>query len=282
VAVAPGPLRAGFGTPIGARDNPFGPGVGVTFLNAYVGASVMYSAGVYAGAGEVFDAHARRVGPRFRSPLLRSVSQLTILFGPWAAEARTSPVFGCWSVACEAGDSHVRSLLGGRRHSRWTRCPLGMHMRCKVCGHHGLIETAYRVGQVTAPAQECERCHAIQLDERLAKSEQDLDSVRQALAARQAAVDTYSDSGMHRTATGTLPVGQVDAAIGEIELLLAHVRVALEFLSATTHGETAKAVADVQGAVQRMDGIIDDLGKRCARAIATEAIPRTPRTGTAS
>jgi hypothetical protein len=145
-----------------------------------------------------------------------------------------------------------------------------------------LIETAYRTGQVTAPAQECERCHAIHLDERLAKSEGDLDSVRQALAARQAAVDTYSDSGTHRTATGSLPVGQVDAAISEIDLLLAHVRVALEFLSATTEGETAEAIADVQGAIQRMGGIIDDLGKRCARATAKEAIPVTPRTGTAS
>jgi hypothetical protein len=57
VAVA---LRTGFASPIGAEDNPFGPGVGgragVTFRNAYVGASIMYYAGVYVSPGEGFNA----------------------------------------------------------------------------------------------------------------------------------------------------------------------------------------------------------------------------------
>jgi hypothetical protein len=143
-------------------------------------------------------------------------------------------------------------------------------MRCKVCGYDGLVDAEYRTGDFTAPALECSKCHAIHLDERAAKSEEDLDSVRRALVARHSASDPY-DSGMHRTDRGSLPADQVDAVISEIDVVLAEVRLALDFLGQVTNGEATNAVARALRGIQRITGLIDDLGRRCEKATRRRA-----------
>lgn len=136
-------------------------------------------------------------------------------------------------------------------------------MRCRVCGHDGMGETEYRTGSVRAPALECRRCHAIQLDERVAKSEQERDSVRRALVARQSAGNP--DSGTYRTDAGAISAAVVDSVVSEVGDVLAEVRVAHEFLAQMTDGELGKAVADAQSGIQRVEALMDDLARRCAR-----------------
>ncbi len=62
----------------------------------------------------------------------------------------------------------------------------GPTMRCDVCGSESLTATEYCAGSVRAPAMECTRCHAIVLDEAVATSDQERDSVRMAVAVRAA------------------------------------------------------------------------------------------------
>jgi hypothetical protein len=138
-------------------------------------------------------------------------------------------------------------------------------MHCKVCGHEGLIEAEYRTGEFTAPALECSKCQAIHLDERAAKSEKDLDSVRRAVVARHSASGP-DDSGTHRTHPGTIPADQVDAVVSEVDVVLAEVRLALDVLRQVSSGEAAKAVADALGGIHRITMLIDDLGRRCEKA----------------
>jgi hypothetical protein len=59
-------------------------------------------------------------------------------------------------------------------------------MRCNVCGGENLTAVEYRAGSIRAPAMECDKCHAIVLDEAAATSEEERDSVRLAKAARAA------------------------------------------------------------------------------------------------
>ncbi len=135
-------------------------------------------------------------------------------------------------------------------------------MQCKVCGFDRLREAEYKTGELRAPALECERCHALNLDERVAKSERDLDSVRKALVARQTA---SFDSGTHRTSR-TLAVAEVEPVAREVELVVTEARVCLEFLAQTTEGELAKAVEDARRCNQRIGALIEDLVLRCATA----------------
>ncbi len=143
-------------------------------------------------------------------------------------------------------------------------------MHCKVCGSDQLIETEYETGSLRAPALECVKCHALNLDERAAKSERDLDSVRRAVAARQSAGMPY-DSGTHRTDAGAVAAAIVESVVSHVDVVLARVRVALEFCSQMTDGEVGKAVADARGGIQEIEALMDDLGRRCDRATRREA-----------
>jgi hypothetical protein len=59
-------------------------------------------------------------------------------------------------------------------------------MQCSVCRGERFIESEYKMDGVQAPALECTRCHALNLDETVARSKADIDSVRLAVAARAA------------------------------------------------------------------------------------------------
>lgn len=59
-------------------------------------------------------------------------------------------------------------------------------MRCNICGCESLTATEYCAGSVRAPAMECSQCHAIVLDESVATSDEERDSVRMAVAVRAA------------------------------------------------------------------------------------------------
>src|SRR5437868_5779201 len=146
-------------------------------------------------------------------------------------------------------------------------------MKCRVCGHDGLGEAEYRTGTVRAPALECKRCHAIQLDEGIATSAEERDSVRRAVAARMNAM--HSDSGTYRTDSGALSASIVDSTVSQVDVVLAEIRVALEFCSQMTDGELGKAVADAQGGIQRIETIMADLGRQCEEANRREADRRT-------
>jgi hypothetical protein len=138
-------------------------------------------------------------------------------------------------------------------------------MRCKVCGHDELFETEYRTGKLTAPALECAKCHALDLDERVAKSDEDRDSVRRAVAARQSAGVAY-DSGTQWSGPASISVAQVDSVVSEVDVVLAEIRMCLEFCGQMTDGEMGKAVGDAQDGVRRIEGLIADLRRRCERA----------------
>jgi hypothetical protein len=74
-------------------------------------------------------------------------------------------------------------------------CDVLAGMRCNICGGDRLTASEYRTGSVRAPAMECVACHAIVLDESLATSEQERDSVRLAVAARAASCATEPRQG---------------------------------------------------------------------------------------
>lgn len=135
-------------------------------------------------------------------------------------------------------------------------------MQCKVCGQGELIEAEYKTGDFCAPALKCARCQAIHLDEGVAKSEKDRDSVRRAVAARLSARNSYDPDTNQRSAS--LSFGNVEAVINEVELVLAEARVGLDFLAQMTDGEMAKAVADVRRCNQQIRSLMKGLGAQCA------------------
>jgi hypothetical protein len=135
-------------------------------------------------------------------------------------------------------------------------------MRCKVCGHDEMVPTEYRSAEISAPALECVRCQAINLDERAAKSEKDLDSVRKAVAARRAVGDLF-DPRLHRAPAGFIAAAEVEAAITEVDVSLAAARFALASL---TSGSSPRALVEAQHAVQHIADVLDDLGRKCAHA----------------
>lgn len=142
-------------------------------------------------------------------------------------------------------------------------------MRCLVCGSDDLRRAEYKTGDVRAPAFECGRCHAIHLDEIAASSEEDRESVRRAVAARQAAVSPF-ESATVRVPAG-LTIEDVDAVCSEANLVLAEARVCLDWLAqSSTEGDSAKAIADATDAVRRIGTLVDDLARRCAKAAKSE------------
>jgi hypothetical protein len=62
-------------------------------------------------------------------------------------------------------------------------------MRCDVCGGTGFTATEYRTGEMSAPAMECIRCHAIVLEEGAARTKEERESVKIAIAMRAAVRD---------------------------------------------------------------------------------------------
>ena len=150
-------------------------------------------------------------------------------------------------------------------------------MRCKTCGADTLARTQYTFGEgQKAPALECERCGAILLDEGVAKSPEELDSVRLAVSARWAAASPFEPiSGTHQ-ATTAVSAAQVEGACSEVDLVVAQASLCLEFLFQVTDGEAWKAVADAQRSLDRIHRIVDELAKRCARATKRAANPPPP------
>ena len=61
-------------------------------------------------------------------------------------------------------------------------------MQCSVCRGEHFVASQYKLDGAYAPALECTRCHALNLDEAVARSKEDLDSVRMAVAARAASI----------------------------------------------------------------------------------------------
>jgi hypothetical protein len=143
-------------------------------------------------------------------------------------------------------------------------------MGCTVCGHEALVETEYRAGGVVARALECARCHAITLDERTARSPHDLDSVRQAMAARQSAGSPY-DSGAHCAAPGHVTLRPVETALNELEVLIAEARSTVDVLAQTTQGIPRDAAKDVQRTLRRIAALIGDLAKQRTRTASDVA-----------
>jgi hypothetical protein len=63
-------------------------------------------------------------------------------------------------------------------------------MQCNVCGGERFTKSEYQMDPGPAPALECLHCHALNLDEEAARSEEERDSVRLAVAARARACRT--------------------------------------------------------------------------------------------
>ena len=62
-------------------------------------------------------------------------------------------------------------------------------MRCTVCGGTRFVATEYKTGEMTAPAMECASCLAIALEEGVARTEEERESVKIAIALRAAVRD---------------------------------------------------------------------------------------------
>jgi hypothetical protein len=59
-------------------------------------------------------------------------------------------------------------------------------MRCSNCGGTDLERAEYKMADGRAPAWECSKCHTLILDSSLARTEEERDSVRLAIAERAA------------------------------------------------------------------------------------------------
>jgi hypothetical protein len=68
-------------------------------------------------------------------------------------------------------------------------------MNCKICSGVRFLVSEYKVGTVRAPALECARCHALDLDESLVDTREARDLVRLAQAARAAVCEVILSSG---------------------------------------------------------------------------------------
>ena len=61
-------------------------------------------------------------------------------------------------------------------------------MVCALCGATQFVAAEYKLDSGWAPALQCANCGALELDEALARSEEERESVRLAKAARDAQV----------------------------------------------------------------------------------------------
>jgi hypothetical protein len=59
-------------------------------------------------------------------------------------------------------------------------------MKCGVCGGTKFVSTEYKTGEMNAPALECSTCLAIVLEECVARTEEERESVKTAIALRAA------------------------------------------------------------------------------------------------
>jgi hypothetical protein len=104
-------------------------------------------------------------------------------------------------LACEASSGPLRysrgfdgSMLVGER---------GFIMHCNVCGGSRFLSTEYNTGSKRAPALECTKCHALVLDQAVARTDEERESVKMAVALRTAAriKPTIAESDTFETAT---------------------------------------------------------------------------------
>jgi hypothetical protein len=164
-------------------------------------------------------------------------------------------------------------LLDGLLAVRRRATTLAVHpgVRCTICGHTELREIEYKAGGVRAPALECRRCRAINLDERAGSSDEGRESIRQAMAVRQAA--TYVDAAAAETQSRPISASRIDVTISEIDALLARALVGLEFLVHATPDAQSQArarIARAQQVIQRMAVVADELGRECADSTTRE------------
>ncbi len=68
-------------------------------------------------------------------------------------------------------------------------------MKCCVCGGGRFVATEYKTGKMSAPAMECVNCLAIILEEGLARTEEERESVKLAIAMRAAVRDMPASEG---------------------------------------------------------------------------------------
>lgn len=80
-------------------------------------------------------------------------------------------------------------------------------MRCNVCGGADFVACDYRMGDVVAPALGCLRCKAIALDESLARTGEERESVKLAIAMRTA----VGDLPQSETRLSVSPPAEADA-----------------------------------------------------------------------
>ena len=139
-------------------------------------------------------------------------------------------------------------------------------MPCKTCGRSDLKETEYVSGTLRAPALECLHCRAMQFDEAVARSDADRDSVRLAVAARRALAGTDADPSPSYAMAPALPIDQVEGACSEIDVAVVQIGLCLEFLTSATAGDPTKAAGDARAALKRIQCVVDDLSKQCARS----------------
>jgi transcription elongation factor Elf1 len=64
------------------------------------------------------------------------------------------------------------------------RLPMASNVNCDVCGGDTFSVCDYVTREATCPALECAKCGAITLDEEVARSSDERESVREMLAAR--------------------------------------------------------------------------------------------------
>jgi hypothetical protein len=62
-------------------------------------------------------------------------------------------------------------------------------MKCNVCGGSRFVAIEYRMGDMGAPAMECVKCRAIVLEEGVARTKEERESVKIAIAMRAAVQD---------------------------------------------------------------------------------------------
>jgi hypothetical protein len=65
-------------------------------------------------------------------------------------------------------------------------------MVCSVCGERNFVAGEYRAGHCRAPALQCSACGALNLSERAARSPEERESVKIAMAVRSAMMDHHA------------------------------------------------------------------------------------------
>jgi CheY-like chemotaxis protein len=153
----------------------------------------------------------------------------------------------------DADEAMPEALALVEAHSRDER----PGMKCEVCGGDSLTAIEYRTPDLCAPAFECDRCKAINLDETLAQSAQEREWVRDALARRATAGGALASNGVapspSRSATRAL-----HDICDEIGDLLAEAQSTLLSL-ARTDTESAEGIASTERTMRQIAGLVESL-----------------------